>query len=181
MGRGWRSQAMPVVDGRPLALASARTGVASGGSPPGVAGRLEPIARASAEIRAAHRAAGDGRRAALAWRRCLLAIDRCLERLEEAHAATGVTAPAGLGRGLLAELEATTGLHPPAAVRRARDSYRLHDALLTWQSEVLDALVPERSVQYPDLDREPDQGDRPLQRRRPAGAASAARGRFAGG
>ena len=127
------------------------------GAPPVVATRtLGPIAQAAADISTARQAAVERQRSAAARRRCLLAIDRCLERLEAMHEERGGGEAHDLGRGVLADLEATAGMAPPMAVRRARGSYRLHDALLGWQSSVLDALVAERRVRYPDLVREPD-------------------------
>jgi hypothetical protein len=44
----------------------------------------------------------------------------------------------------IAELERVTAVPAPAAVWSARTAARLHDALLSWQGALLDALRPHR-------------------------------------
>jgi hypothetical protein len=44
----------------------------------------------------------------------------------------------------IAELERVTAVPAPAAVWSARTGARLHDALLSWQGALLDALRPHR-------------------------------------
>ena len=66
-------------------------------------------------------------------------------------------------RARLRRLEAEVGLPLPRRVVRARNTVRLHAALLDWQQLVLDTVVPERLL-LPDLDRdvaEEDPADQP--------------------
>ena len=44
----------------------------------------------------------------------------------------------------IAELERVTAVRAPAAVWSARSGVRLHEALLSWQGALLDALRPHR-------------------------------------
>jgi hypothetical protein len=124
------------------------------------------IARASAEFRAAREQGRKERLYRSHFRRRLDAIDECLSRLEDLHLAGLPIAQLGGRKAVVEALAAQAGEEPPAAVRTARNSYALHDALLDWESAVLDAVVPGRRERFPDLDRDSDGLPRMRRRRR---------------
>lgn len=118
---------------------------------------VAPIARASSEIRrfveAAQRAAV--RRAQA--RRRVAAIDELLAVLEARHLLRQRTMDRLL-RARVRRLEQEVGLPLPRKVVRARNTVRLHAALLDWQEEVLDHVAPWRR-RFPDVAADDDLGD----------------------
>jgi hypothetical protein len=69
------------------------------------------------------------------------------EDLLESVEAQNVKMQRGVPSGVMAaiaELERVTAVRAPAAVWSARSGARLHDALLSWQGSLLDALRPHR-------------------------------------
>ncbi|HUY25196.1 MAG TPA: hypothetical protein VMV09_07830 [Candidatus Saccharimonadales bacterium] len=124
------------------------------------------IAQANAELRAALEEESKARRYSAHFRRCLDAIDACLSGLEDLHLANLPIAQVGGCQAAVRALVAETGEEPPASVRTARNSYALHEALLDWESAVLDALVPRRRELFPDLNRDWDERARTRRHRR---------------
>lgn len=84
----------------------------------------------------------------------LHAIDDVLEELEQRHL-QGNREYDRQVRARIRGLEFQVGLPLPRKVARARNTVRLHAALLDWQELVLDDLVPERAV-LPDLEDDED-------------------------
>jgi hypothetical protein len=82
-------------------------------------------------------------------RRRVAAIDRLINDLEECHL-TGERSFDRVLRQRLYRLEAEVGLPLPRKAVRARNTVRLHAALLDWQETLLDELVPER-LHFPDV------------------------------
>ena len=66
-----------------------------------------------------------------------------LDAVEAQNLQTQRGVPASVMAGI-AELERVTAIPAPAAVWSARSAARLHDALLSWQGALLDALRPHR-------------------------------------
>ncbi len=73
-------------------------------------------------------------------RRSLTAIDDCLDALECLHVRDRKPPPTS-ACGSVIEVLLSHGISPPPAVRAARDTYALHEALLDWQEVVLDDLL----------------------------------------
>jgi hypothetical protein len=124
------------------------------------------IAQANSEFRTALDQSRKRRLQAAHFRRCLDVIDACLSRLEDLHLADLPIAKLGGRQAVLQALVTQTGEEPPAAVRTARNSYALHEALLDWEWEVLDALVPRRPELFPDSNKDRDKPRRMRRRRR---------------
>ena len=82
----------------------------------------------------------------------LHAIDDVLEELEQRHLQGNREYDRQI-RNRIRGVEVQVGLPLPRKVARARNTVRLHAALLDWQEVVLDDLVPERA-QLPDLEDE---------------------------
>jgi hypothetical protein len=89
------------------------------------------------------------RRQTTSLRERLAAIDTLINLLEERHLA-GVRAFDGGIRRRLHSVERQVGMVLPRRAVRARNTVRLHGALLDWQETVLDALRPER-LMYADV------------------------------
>jgi hypothetical protein len=81
-------------------------------------------------------------------RRRILAIDSFVNILEERHL-TGERTFDRVLRQRLYRLEQEVGMPLPRKALRARNTVRLHAALLDWQETLLDTLVPERQ-RFPD-------------------------------
>ncbi len=124
------------------------------------------IAQANSEFRTALDQSRKRRLQAEHFRRCLNVIDECLSRLEDLHLADLPIAKLGGRQAVVQALVAQTGDEPPAAVRTAHNSYALHEALLDWEWEVLDALVPRRRELFPDLSKDRDKPRRMRRSRR---------------
>jgi transposase InsO family protein len=75
--------------------------------------------------------------------RRVAAIDEMLETLERMHLDRNRVV-SRMVRCRLRRLEQEVGLPLPRRVMRARNTVRLHAALLDWQDEVLDEVVPSR-------------------------------------
>ena len=75
-------------------------------------------------------------------------FDDLLDAVEAQNLQPERGVPASVMAGI-AELERVTAIRAPAAVWRARSGARLHEALLTWQGALLDALRPHR-LRYGD-------------------------------
>lgn len=101
------------------------------------------IAQAGDEIWAQRAEAQRSRRDASTTRRRVAAIDALIGLLEERHL-TGERTFDRVMRQRLYRLEAEVGLPLPRKAVRARNTVRLHAALLDWQETLLDTLVPER-------------------------------------
>jgi hypothetical protein len=82
-------------------------------------------------------------------RQRVAAIDALINLLEERHL-TGERTFDRVLRQRLHRLETEVGLPLPRKAVRARNTVRLHAALLDWQETLLDALVPER-LRFPDV------------------------------
>jgi hypothetical protein len=82
-------------------------------------------------------------------RRRILAIDSFVNILEERHL-TGERTFDRVLRQRLYRLEQEVGMPLPRKALRARNTVRLHAALLDWQETLLDTLVPERQ-RFPDV------------------------------
>jgi hypothetical protein len=79
----------------------------------------------------------------------IAAVDQVIDVIEERH----LSGERVLDRRLrmrLHHLEEEVGLPLPRKAVRARNTVRLHAALLDWQEAVLDALLPERLC-FPDI------------------------------
>ncbi len=81
-------------------------------------------------------------------RRRIRAIDSLIEQLEERHL-TGERSFDRVLRQRLYSLEDEVGIPLPRKAIRARNTVRLHAALLDWQETLLDSMVPERK-HFPD-------------------------------
>ena len=82
-------------------------------------------------------------------RQRIAAVDQVINQLEERHL-TGNRALDRVLRRRLRHLEQEVGMPLPRKAVRARNTVRLHAALLDWQETVLDALLPER-LSFPDV------------------------------
>ncbi|MBJ7608307.1 MAG: hypothetical protein JF887_02590 [Candidatus Dormibacteraeota bacterium] len=82
-------------------------------------------------------------------RQRVAAIDSLIGILEERHL-TGERSFDRVLRQRLYNLEHEVGLPLPRKAVRARNTVRLHAALLDWQETILDALMPER-LRFPDV------------------------------
>lgn len=82
-------------------------------------------------------------------RRRIAAIDAFITLLEERHLNRESTFDPVLRRRLL-HLEREVGLPAPRAAVMARNTKKLHAALLDWQEALLDAVKPER-LRYADV------------------------------
>ncbi len=82
-------------------------------------------------------------------RRRLTAIDSLITLLEERHL-TGERTFDRVLRQRLYHLEQEVDLPLPRKALRARNTVRLHAALLDWQETLLDSLLPER-LNFPDV------------------------------
>jgi hypothetical protein len=82
-------------------------------------------------------------------RRRVAAIDEMLEELERMHLDRNRVISRMI-RLRVRRLEQVVGLPLPRRVVRARNTVRLHAALLDWQEEVLDVVVPVRAVRIDD-------------------------------
>jgi hypothetical protein len=82
-------------------------------------------------------------------RRRVKAIDALVTLLEERHLCGERTFDRVL-RQRLHHLEQEVGLPLPRKAVRARNTVRLHAALLDWQETLLDSLLPER-LAFPDV------------------------------
>jgi len=82
-------------------------------------------------------------------RRRINAIDSLINVLEERHL-TGERRFDPVLRRRLYRLEDEIGVALPRKAVRARNTVRLHAALLDWQETLLDTLVPER-LRFPDV------------------------------
>jgi hypothetical protein len=126
---------------------------------------------------AAHKAIDESRRDRLEAERrirTLRAIDRVLESLEEVNLSGRGFEPV-TGVSYLA-LERATASELPPPVRGALTPVDLHEALLDWQEQLLDRVVPARAT-YHAVDAEidpPEQRRRRRRRRSPAALRSAA-------
>ena len=95
------------------------------------------------------RTQSDIRRRALARRR-LTAIDRLLDDLEHRHLMGDRTFDR-ITRRRVRGLESVVGLPLPRRAVRARNTVRLHAALLDWQEDLLNVIRPDRA-EYTDAD-----------------------------
>ena len=107
------------------------------------------IARAGREIWDRRLAALRRRLGGSRARQRVAAIDALINQLEERHL-TGDRTFDRVLRQRLTRLEEEVGLPLPRKAMRARNTVRLHAALLDWQETLLDALVPER-LHFPDV------------------------------
>ena len=107
------------------------------------------IARADQEIWERRREAQRTRVDATRVRQRVAAIDSLVSVLEERHL-TGDRTFDRVLRQRLYRLEAEVGLPLPRKALRARNTVRLHAALLDWQESMLDTLLPER-LAFPDV------------------------------
>jgi hypothetical protein len=82
-------------------------------------------------------------------RRRISAIDSLINLLEERHL-TGERTFDRVLRQRLHHLEKEIGVPLPRKAVRARNTVRLHAALLDWQETLLDTLRPER-LSFPDV------------------------------
>jgi hypothetical protein len=82
-------------------------------------------------------------------RQRIAAIDSLINLLEERHL-TGDRTLDRVLRQRLYGLEREVGLPLPRKAVRARNTVRLHAALLDWQEMLLDQLLPER-MRFPDV------------------------------
>jgi hypothetical protein len=105
----------------------------------------EPLARASEEAWARRISFLRQRRQAASVRQRIAAIDMVLNLLEERHLLGDRFFDRGIRRRVHC-LEREVGIALPRRALRARNTVRLHAALLDWQETVLDALRPERST-----------------------------------
>ena len=105
--------------------------------------------RAGREIRDRRRDALRTRVDATRIRQRVCAIDALVSILEERHL-TGDRTFDRVLRQRLYRLETEVGLPLPRKAVRARNTVRLHAALLDWQESMLDTLLPER-LSFPDV------------------------------
>jgi hypothetical protein len=112
---------------------------------------LDPdlIAQAGREIWDCRTAAQRSRLEGATVRRRIAAIDSLISLLEERHL-TGERTFDRVLRQRLHHLELEVGLPLPRKAVRARNTVRLHAALLDWQETLLDTLLPER-LAFPDV------------------------------
>lgn len=106
------------------------------------------IAQAGREIGEQRRRFHRRRREEAAARRGVFAIDEVVAQLEERHLMGERTFDRVL-RQRVTRLEAVVGRPLPRKVVRARNTVRLHAALLDWQETLLDEAIPARAF-FPD-------------------------------
>jgi hypothetical protein len=109
----------------------------------------DAIAQAGREIWERRKASLHRRVDMMRIRQRVLAIDALVNHLEERHL-TGERTFDRVLRQRLHRLEAEVGLPLPRKAVRARNTVRLHAALLDWQETLLDMVVPERQ-RFPDV------------------------------
>ncbi|HEX4578599.1 MAG TPA: hypothetical protein VH498_01210 [Candidatus Dormibacteraeota bacterium] len=107
------------------------------------------IARAGSEIWERRTTAIRRRLGGSRVRNRVTAIDSLVATLEERHLRGERTFDRVL-RQRLYRLEDEVGLPLPRRATRARNTVRLHAALLDWQETLLDEMVPER-LSFPDV------------------------------
>lgn len=107
------------------------------------------FARAGREIWDRRTAAATSRVTGRTTRRRIEAIDGFMNILEERHL-TGQRTFDRVLRQRLHRLEQEVGLPLPRKAIRARNTVRLHAALLDWQEMLLDTLLPQR-LAFPDV------------------------------
>ena len=107
------------------------------------------IADASREIRLRSAESERSRAEASRNRRRIAAIDAFIGELEERHLGGERTFDRLLHQRLR-HLEREVGLPLPRRATRARNTVRLHAALLDWQEAFLDVVLPER-LGYADV------------------------------
>ncbi len=121
-----------------------------------------PVAAASLAVRRSAQAARRQGTAARRQRAVLREIDAVLDTLETWHLdprSPEEDLPTAFS-AVLGALSRVAEGPLPDSVREAPSSYQLHLALLAWQSDLLDILLPDRRARFPDLDTD---GDEPLQ------------------
>ncbi len=121
------------------------------------------IHQASKAVRTALDASRRDRHSAEERLQTLRAIDRVIDSLEEINLSGHGFDPVA-GTALVA-VEQVTHTELPPAVRNAPTPVDLHDALLDWQEQLLDRVVPGREV-YRGVDAEIDPPDQRRRRRR---------------
>ncbi|HEY7926708.1 MAG TPA: hypothetical protein VIG86_04705 [Candidatus Dormibacteraeota bacterium] len=107
------------------------------------------IARAGSEIWERRTTSMRRRLAGPRVRQRVNAIDALIAILEERHL-TGERTLDRVMRQRLYRLEDEVGLPLPRRAVRARNTVRLHAALLDWQEALLDEMMPER-LRFPDV------------------------------
>jgi hypothetical protein len=107
------------------------------------------IARAGSEIWERRTTALRRRLRGSRMRQRVVAIDSLIAILEERHL-TGERTFDRVLRQRLYRLEHEVGLPLPRKAVRARNTVRLHAALLDWQETLLDEMMPER-LRFPDV------------------------------
>jgi hypothetical protein len=107
------------------------------------------IAQASREIWQRRMASLRRRRDGSRVRCRITAIDSLVNVLEERHLIGERTVDRVVRRSL-GRLEDEVGMALPRKALRARNTVRLHAALLDWQETLLDTLLPER-LRFPDV------------------------------
>jgi hypothetical protein len=109
----------------------------------------EPLARAADEAWTRRIGFLRHRGQARCTQQRVAAIDTLINTIEERHLTGDRTFDRGIRRQLR-RLESEVGMALPRRAVRARNTVRLHAALLDWQEMVLDALRPER-LTFPDV------------------------------
>lgn len=107
------------------------------------------IARAGSEIWERRTTAMRRRLRGSRMHQRVVAIDSLIAILEERHL-TGERTFDRVLRQRLYRLEHEVGLPLPRKAVRARNTVRLHAALLDWQETLLDEMMPER-LSFPDV------------------------------
>ena len=107
------------------------------------------IARAGSEIWERRTSSMRRRLRSSRIRQRVEAIDALIAILEERHL-TGERTFDRVLRQRLYHLEHEVGLPVPRKATRARNTVRLHAALLDWQETLLDEMIPER-LRFPDV------------------------------
>jgi hypothetical protein len=102
------------------------------------------MAGANRDIRAAAAASAEAARRRAGARRGVAAIDEVLGAVEEHHLAR-LPRQVRLLREWRDHLEQRGGLTVPRHILTLENTARLHEALLDWQEELLDQLVPGRA------------------------------------
>lgn len=90
--------------------------------------------------------------ATMRTRQTIAVIDEVIEVLEERNLEGERRIDRGV-RKLVRRLEAEVDVPLPRQVLRARNTARLHGAVLDWMETVVDQLIPERR-RFPDLEPE---------------------------
>ena len=107
--------------------------------------QVEPLARASEEAWARRLGFLRCRQRVASIHQRIAAIDALINVLEERHLVGDRFFDLGIRRRLH-RLEREVGMALPRRALRARNTVRLHAALLDWQEDVMDVLRPERST-----------------------------------